>query len=715
MKKILFFLATYFLFFQHPLWAAPTCPLRAAKIQKMTLAVQLFPNKHLMDTTAEIDLCWPSRTRKIQLSLTQMAVVLEVTAQDTQGHWKTLPFRRGLEDLTLLSSSPHPRPAMLRVRIHYQITFYSRKNYLFRQIFCQIDPGDTYFLYGWYPSLSAFADPIRGELLKGERFPYTLSIRAPKTELALSTGPLLGKTKHPDGTVEWRYGASRIKEGALLLVAGNLQREHQRIEGLEMKGLPQFQKGKPFKNKQSQALPKTIVEFYLRPEEPRKRIEEVAQLIAKASAYYEALWGLPWIKQGAQGKDDARSSRWRRWRVATFGGSGARGYPMTLLLERRLGFLDGSLSRPMDSLFTHRHVLLHEIAHTWWGNAVTGIKAGSTWLNEGLANYASLKAIGFLYGKTAMHKAIQRHTRAFLQSKWPSDLMGPGGMDQMIQRTAYTKGTLVFFALERIMGERTFLRALRAFFQTYRAGFATGDDLRRIMERHAGRSLSTFFKETIRGDGLPWIKPPRWKQKGKRPKVKVTLHLENQGDATGWLPVLFKGRRGRRMWKIFEIPRGTKTFQVDVPFRVRDIRVDPHRITLQGIRPAFWLDQANKARKAGLWKQAEQRFVFLVRAFPKHGQALYSYARLLETHQRPKEALRLYKRASKLRTSKQTPAWIAPWSRFRTAQLLHRAGQHKAAQAILQKLKRSKINPFHLQEEVEELLKKDAHPHPKPR
>ncbi|MCK6508365.1 hypothetical protein L6R29_00165 [Myxococcota bacterium] len=728
---------------------------RTPHIRSMHLHVQLFPTKHLMETTAEIALYWPIHQRALSLSFSQMAVVLAISAQAPNGAWSPLPYNRELETITLLRSSRSPpSSAHAQIRIRYQITFYSQKNHLFRQIFCQIDPGDTYFLYGWYPSLSAFADPIRGELLAGDRFPYTLTIDAPKEELPLSTGRLLEQLPLPNGRTRRRYGASPIKEAALMLVAGNYQVVRERLRGLSVRGLPWFQADRLLAKRQERKIPDTLVSFYLRPEEPRAKLQEIAQLVAKGSAYFEALWGEPWDRFGdtssathaqppivrpfathAQppivrpfatparpptGRPAIMRSetpvappaalrtthigRWRRWRVITFGGAGARGYPMTLLLERRLHFLDGSLDRPMDALFTRRQVLLHEIAHTWWGNAVTGIQAGSAWVNEGLANYASLKALGFLYGKPTMYAALRRHLDSFLQSKWPSDLMGPGGMDQMIQRTAYTKGTLVFFSLEWMLGEKVFLEGLRLFFQLYRGGFATAKDLRRVLERHSGRSLRAFFQSSVRGDGLPWVRLLRWKASGKPPNRQLTLVVENLGDATGWLPVLIQGR-SLRLLRGLTIPTGRHTLRLPLPFHPRKVRLDPHQSALQGIRPAFLLERANHARKAEQWAIAEQYFQMLLRHFPKHGHAHYSYALLLSARHRTQEALRHLQQAARLSPTPHTPSWIGPWARFRIAQIAAQQGRPDLARRLLLKLQRQRRDPYHLQEEIHQLLR----------
>ena len=89
---------------------------------------------------------------------------------------------------------------------------------------------------------------------------------------------------------------------------------------------------------------------------------------------------------------------------------------MTLLLERRLHFLDGSLDRPMDALFTRRQVLLHEIAHTWWVINNSMLTSGTT--NEVLKARAKSEV-------TWINKVVELSNDHFAVVEWsPIEVKG---------------------------------------------------------------------------------------------------------------------------------------------------------------------------------------------------------------------------------------------------------------------------------------------------
>ena len=688
--------------------AAP-CLRPQAHIQKMHLSVQLYPQKHSIEVTAKIDLCFAKATEYTELSLTQMATLQHLHAVDEQGRKQPLPHQRKLEHLRLqrpkmqekTKTGEKAKPnASIQIELRYRILFFAEKNYLYRQILCQIAEGDTYFLYGWYPSFSAFADPIRGELLVSEPFPYTLEIEAPADERPLSTGILLEKTPRPHQRALWRYAPSQMKEAAILLLSGRYQRILIPAKDTQARKQPTETEKKATQTEKKTQSGDVI--FYLQAGEERKNLRKIAELIQRASAYYEGLWGLPWSSEAVPGGVSAGALR-RHWRVATFGGSGARGYPMMLLLARNQHYLDQPLRSRQDRMYELRQIFLHEVAHTWWGNAFTGVRLGSTWLNEGLANYASLKALGALYGKAVMKEAYQRHLRFFLESEVSGDLMAPSGLDHMIERTAYTKGALVFFALEDKLGEGAFLKALRVFFERYRGGFADAKAFQRSLERSSGVALGDFFRWVIRGDDPPWVRIQKKLLQPRGKGTQVELTLLNDSPAPAWPTLRFLGQDRHHDLKI-ALTQGTKSLRLTLPFRVRQVLLDPEGRLFHGFRAAYWLKRADEARKSKQFQRAEAIFLRLLRHAPRLHQASYSYGLLQETRGDHNAALRLYKQATLPPPNALSPAWVKLWARLRLARLFIRLQRHPEAYALLHALQKTKEDPYHLQEEVSETL-----------
>jgi aminopeptidase N len=67
----------------------------------------------------------------------------------------------------------------------------------------------------------------------------------------------------------------------------------------------------------------------------------------------------------------------------------------------------------------------------------------------------------------------------------------------MYSTMTYRKGSLVLRMLRDELGEETFRRGLREYYQRFRFRQVTGADFKRVMEDVSGRDLSDFFRRWI--------------------------------------------------------------------------------------------------------------------------------------------------------------------------------------------------------------------------
>lgn len=654
------------------------------RIEKAKFEVALWPSQHRLNVTALFSLAGTQIPKKLRMYLPQLIQLQGVDIKSGES-WNKVAYKRQLETVVIQFSKALKNAAKIRLR--YTIVFDSSKNYLFRGIFCQIKPGDSYFLYGWYPSLRPFADPLSGQLLRGQRWNYELELEVPARERPVASGPLIKSWKVKKGRKRFLFGTAPIKEAAIFFASARFKIYRYR-----------------YRDRQ--------VIFYLHRYDSRRAINALARMTSKVQRYYTKLWGDP------RGPGAYRMVGRRKrikpviWRLISFGGSGARGYPFSLLLDRREDFFGGSLKRSIDRLFSKRQVLLHEMAHTWWGNAVTGVGKGSIWLNEGLANYASIRALGGLYGKKAEIASVRRHIQYFLDGAGSGRLLEPGGLAQMAQRTAYTKGALVFLALERRLSRKIVDNGLRIFFQTYRGKYAEIKDLKRSLEKAAGHSLDAFFRDWIRGGGLPFIEMLQsYRKKIKRRKYQLTVTLENRGNISGMAHIrVWDYRRSHNLWIPVEAGK-TRKFVWKHKRRIKRVQFNPDGVMLHGFRWRAVLQKANQLRRSGRLVQAGVLFQRLIQAFPSHGHALYSWALLNEKQKRTSKAMKLFLQASRCKPSQRTPQWVPQWAKFRYASMLLRSGsaaQKKSAQQQLKQLLLSPTNPYRLHQRIQTLLKKQA-------
>ncbi|OZM70876.1 peptidase M1 [Amycolatopsis antarctica] len=155
----------------------------------------------------------------------------------------------------------------------------------------------------------------------------------------------------------------------------------------------------------------------------------------------------------------------------------------------------------LDGRRTHERLVVHELAHQWFGNSVSVADWRHIWLNEGFATYAEWLWSEASGGPSAEAHAAQWH--AVLASR-PADLrLADPGMPRMFDERVYKRGGVLLHALRRELGDFTFFSLLQTWADRYRHGVVRTGDFTALASVHSGRSLDTFFHSWLEDFALP--------------------------------------------------------------------------------------------------------------------------------------------------------------------------------------------------------------------
>ena len=160
------------------------------------------------------------------------------------------------------------------------------------------------------------------------------------------------------------------------------------------------------------------------------------------------------------------------------------------------GDLDGSLG------FLQHLLLAHELAHQWFGNAVSPATWDDIWLNEGFATYAQWLWLDHV-GITPLEVAA---SSALAQS--PTDEGPVAEPDELFGTVSYDAGATVLHALRRIVGDEAFFDGLRSWVVEHRDSTATTADFEAHMSEASGVELGPFFAEWVYAEDRPDRFPP---------------------------------------------------------------------------------------------------------------------------------------------------------------------------------------------------------------
>ena len=158
------------------------------------------------------------------------------------------------------------------------------------------------------------------------------------------------------------------------------------------------------------------------------------------------------------------------------------------------GFVDNS------QLF--ETVLVHELAHQWFGNSVTLADWGDIWLNEGFATYSEWLWLEHTRGAVAATATIEG---ARGQMARGPDLPPPGNppANDLFNASVYVRGALVLHALRTEVGDDLFFQILRRYADTYRGATATTDEFMEVAETVSGQELNDLFELWLFADTVP--------------------------------------------------------------------------------------------------------------------------------------------------------------------------------------------------------------------
>jgi aminopeptidase N len=188
-----------------------------------------------------------------------------------------------------------------------------------------------------------------------------------------------------------------------------------------------------------------------------------------------------------------------------------------------------------------RNIVIHEIAHQWFGNAVTESTWDDAWLSEGFATFFTLLFIENEYSEAEYKKGIIKAKKSVFDMtvKMPDfSIIAPRTAEKEAVTTGltYQKGAWVLHMLRDKMGEQNFQKGIQSYYKKFYNANATSDDFRVEMEKASGLDLKIFFKQWLYQPVNPKI-DATWSYDAKSKKVNINLTQTQLTDFNFDLPI----------------------------------------------------------------------------------------------------------------------------------------------------------------------------------
>ena len=160
-------------------------------------------------------------------------------------------------------------------------------------------------------------------------------------------------------------------------------------------------------------------------------------------------------------------------------------------------------------------VILHEMAHMWFGNLVTMRWWDDLWLNESFASWAAVfsEANATRWRNAWVTFADSEKTWAYRQDQLATthpivaDIPDINSTKVNFDGITYAKGASVLKQLVAWVGEDAFLAGLRKYFRQHEYGNTELSDFLSALEEASGRDLHSWAKEWLQAAGVNTLRP----------------------------------------------------------------------------------------------------------------------------------------------------------------------------------------------------------------
>jgi aminopeptidase N len=152
-------------------------------------------------------------------------------------------------------------------------------------------------------------------------------------------------------------------------------------------------------------------------------------------------------------------------------------------------------------------IIVHELAHQWFGDWVTPARWSDIWLNEGFATWAEWLWSEHLGEGTISQRADATHANAAQWRQQFGPVLSPTELT-LFSPNQYGGAGIVVEALRRTIGDGAFEDLLHQWLSRFGGRSVTTDDFVALAEEVSGRDLDAFFDSWLHSTELPAMPPP---------------------------------------------------------------------------------------------------------------------------------------------------------------------------------------------------------------
>jgi aminopeptidase N len=224
--------------------------------------------------------------------------------------------------------------------------------------------------------------------------------------------------------------------------------------------------------------------------------------------------GLPWlvaVSQRLSKGDQAASMRLMKKTPAVVAGleKDLGPYPFSVVggitTSLNPGFALENQTRPTYPAVGagYTSLVVHELAHQWFGDDIAVQQWSDIWLNEGFATFMEWRWAETHGGRSGASVLRSYYDNVAPASEFWRVVVGDPGAARVFDTAIYGRGAMTLQALRNRVGDAVFWRIVRTWIREQKGGNGSSAEFEEVAARVSGQDLGSFFAAWLRTPSKP--------------------------------------------------------------------------------------------------------------------------------------------------------------------------------------------------------------------
>ncbi|MBQ3656173.1 MAG: M1 family metallopeptidase [Bacteroidales bacterium] len=232
-------------------------------------------------------------------------------------------------------------------------------------------------------------------------------------------------------------------------------------------------------------------------------------------------------------------------------------------------------------------LMIHELAHQWFGNMITGKSWRDVFLHEGFATYCECLAAEKGLSNCSDDSQWRRATilKACQLKKSSLNILDTLDIHKLFDsRNSYSKGAMILHQLRKELGDVIFFNCIREYLKDSKLRYqnAEVEDFINIVRTVSGRNLDWFFAQWFYGSGYP-VYEIKWQQESET-VLNIRISQQTTDSLTPFfrskIPLMVCGENGEKVFYRLNNHLPEQDFNIPLNFYVSTIIFDPYNDVL---------------------------------------------------------------------------------------------------------------------------------------